>query len=101
MSSTSYLGAAKVLKLCCNRAATMLQMSVAARLQHSRSTFAADLEHLGVSAASRSKLTSNYNMVSCSVPNLNTQLPIVMTLDKFEFRQPISRDAGEWTEPAL
>ena len=50
---------------------------------------------------SRSKLSSNYDVVSCSVPNLNTQLPIVMTLDKFEFRQPISRDAREWTEPAL
>ena len=79
----------------------MLQMSVAAQLQHSRSTSAADLQHLGVSVVSRSKLSSNYDVVSCSVPNLNTQLPIVMTLDKFGFRQPISRDAGEWTVFAL
>ena len=53
---------------------------------------------------SRSKLdlAPNYNnMVSCSVPNLNTQLPIAMTLVKFEFRQPISRDAGEWDDAAL
>ena len=63
---------------------------VAARLQHSRSTSAADLQHLGVSVVSRSKLSSNYDVVSCSVPNLNTQLPIVMTLGKVEFRQPIS-----------
>ena len=65
------------------------------------STVAAVSQHPGVPDMSRSNLESIYDMVLCSVPNLNAQLSITMTLDNFEFRQPISRDGREWTEPAL
>ena len=65
------------------------------------STVAAVSQHPGVPDMSRSNLESIYDMVLCSVPNLNAQLSITMTLDNVEFRQAISRDGREWTEPAL